>query len=964
MTTSRLRVLIIGLTSIALAGCNKPEVTVEATGIYSNGQIVTVDDAVGTVEALAVKDGRILALGSDRAMEQYRGENTKLINLQGNTMLPGFVDAHSHLSGVAIQAVSANLLPAPDGPVNNIAQLQQTLRTYIAESPVVAEHRVVIGFNYDDSQLEERRHPNRHDLDAVSTELPIMALHQSGHLGVYNSKALEILGINAESINPLGGVIEREADGKTPNGILQENAHFAVVYSMVPDFTPAQYMAALKAGEMVYASNGFTTIQDGKTDPLSLKTFATVSAAGALNIDLVAYPDLVKIKDDSPVYSPLLSRDYSNHFRIGGVKLTFDGSPQGKTAWFSHPYHQPPLNQSKSYAGYGAFSNKEALKWFELAYKNNWQLMVHANGDAAIEQFINTARVAQQNNPASDRRTVLIHGQYLRADQVSSLDDLDIFPALYPMHTFYWGDWHRRSVAGPKRAENISPTGWLLERGMKFSIHSDAPVTFPDSMRVLHTAVNRATRSGYVIGPEHKLSPMEGIKAMTIWPAYQHFEEGSKGSLEVGKLADFVILNKNPLTEDPSQIENILVLETIKQGESVYSAPSPANSSSKKDPIAELVSRLELDSYKSTLKGLTQFGDRRQGTTRNSNAIDWIEKQLADYGCEDIQRITYTYDPKPRPPRTRKPLVTDPAKLITATGGAVGRNGSGPGGSSIYGYRVETGVNRDLNAQPDARIRELNREGPTNGERQEVYCTKIGTSHPDEMYIVSAHMDGHGVNEAVNDDGSGTALVMELARILSSPDVQTERSIRFALWNNEETGLNGSKAYIEQRLGLQGIENPPGSGLYPEPRWLGVIQHDMMLWDHGAPRADGTVSSEQRLEADVNIEFQSNSELAEQSMKLAFIFKAAADAYNTDYPATVGPHMTNTDSTPFMNMVPSISLRENERGAQTGAGWNPTWHTPLDVWTTFSDKDFRLGLNAAQTTLAAIAELSGTTIQD
>jgi hypothetical protein len=483
-------------------------------------------------------------------------------------------------------------------------------------------------------------------------------------------------------------------------------------------------------------------------------------------------------------------------------------------------------------------------------------------------------------------------------------------------------------------------------------------------MRVLHSAINRTTRSDYVIGATHKLSPMEGIKAMTIWPAYQHFEEDSKGSLEVGKLADFVILDKNPLTEDPLQIKNILVLETIKQGRTVYSAAQADNSVNSKDSIAELVSRLKLDRYKSTLKGLTQFGDRRQGTTRNRNAVDWIEQQLADYGCEDIQRITYTYDPSPRSPRTRKPLITDPAKLATPTGGAVGRNGSGPGGSSIYGYRAETGVNRDLNAQPDARIRELNREEPTNGERQEVYCTKIGTTHPDEMYIVSAHMDGHGVNEAVNDDGSGTALVMELARLFNAPDVKTQRSIRFAFWNNEETGLNGSIAYVEQRQALQGIENPPQSGLYPEPRWLGVIQHDMMLWDHGAPRADGTVSPEQRLEADVNIEFQSNSELADQSMKLAFIFKAAADAYNTDYPATVGPHMTNTDSTPFMDIVPSISLRENERGAQTGAGWNPTWHTPLDVWTTFSDKDFRLGLNAAQTTLAAVAQLSGTTLED
>ncbi len=380
------------------------------------------------------------------------------------------------------------------------------------------------------------------------------------------------------------------------------------------------------------------------------------------------------------------------------------------------------------------------------------------------------------------------------------------------------------------------------------------------------------------------------------------------------------------------------------------------------DPVLDLVSRLTLESYKSTLKGLTQFGDRRQGTRRNRNAVDWIEQQLVAAGCDNVERLTYAFDPEPRPPRARAP-ETEAPDLATPTGGVVGRNGSGPGGSSIYGYRAETGVNRDLDAQPDERIRMLNIEEPTNGERQEVYCTKVGSTRPDEMYIISAHMDGHGVNEAVNDDGSGTALVIELAKIFSAPDVKTDRSIRFALWNNEETGLNGAYAYVEQRQALQGIEDPVGSGRYPEPKWLGMIQHDMMLWDHGAPRADGTVSRDQRPEADVNIEFQSASELADDSMRLAFVFKAAADAYNTDYPATVGPHMTNTDSSAFMNLIPAISLRENERGAHTGAGWNPTWHQPLDVWTTFTDKDFRLGLNAAQTTLAAVAGLTGARIQ-
>ncbi len=397
-------------------------------------------------------------------------------------------------------------------------------------------------------------------------------------------------------------------------------------------------------------------------------------------------------------------------------------------------------------------------------------------------------------------------------------------------------------------------------------------------------------------------------------------------------------------------------------------AAGQADQQASDDPVAALVARLTLDNYKATLKGLTNFGDRRQGTQRNRDAVDWIETTLQDFGCTGIDRIFYMFPPPDAPPRRapargaaprRQPPQAQDDDLTTSTGGRVGRRGPSSGGSMIFGYRGRTGVNRDLMAQPDERIRELNFEEPVDGERSEVYCTKVGTTRPDEMYILGGHMDGHGVNEAVNDDGSGTALVMELARVFSSPDVQTERSIRFVLWNNEETGLNGARAYVEQRQELQGVEDPPGSGRYPEPRWLGMVQHDMMLWDHGAPGPDGLVSRDQRPEADVNIEFQSNSEMVSGSMELAFLFKAANERYATDYPAAVGPHMTNTDSTPFMDIVPAISLRENERGAQVGAGWDPNWHQTTDVWTTYTDDDFRLGLNAAQTTLAAIAQLVG-----
>lgn len=381
-------------------------------------------------------------------------------------------------------------------------------------------------------------------------------------------------------------------------------------------------------------------------------------------------------------------------------------------------------------------------------------------------------------------------------------------------------------------------------------------------------------------------------------------------------------------------------------GSRPWAAESPGAAPAPDDPVAQLVARLDLERYKATIKGLTRFGDRRQGTDRNRAAVDWIETQLRAYGCADVARLRYTYSPEQKRSPSGPPVA----------------RGAPQGGGRFRGQRAPTGVNDDPQRQPNAALRALDSQPSAPGEREEVYCTKVGSRHPGEMYILGAHMDGIGWGEAANDDGSGSALVMELARILSGSDVETERSIRFVLWNNEETGLNGAYAYVEQRASLQGIESPQGSGRYPEPRWLGMVQHDMELFDHGMPRPDGTLSPTQRPEADINIEFQSRAKQADGAQKLAWAFYSANEAYATDYPASVGPHMTNTDSTPFMDLIPAISVRENERGTQIGAGWDPQWHQPTDAYATYSDADFRLGLNAAQTTLGAIARLAGASL--
>ena len=398
--------------------------------------------------------------------------------------------------------------------------------------------------------------------------------------------------------------------------------------------------------------------------------------------------------------------------------------------------------------------------------------------------------------------------------------------------------------------------------------------------------------------------------------------------------------------------------------------PAAAQGQQAPDPVRTLVGRLDLEKYKATIKGLTQFGDRREGTERNRRAVDWIEVQLKSYGCE-TGRITYD----PANPRGLSQAELDAQRA--GRGGNQGRQGgqgrgggqgAGRGnqpeprvpagtpedpvrrGAGGKGFGARTGVNNDPERQPDVKLRELNKGPIIPGPVDMVYCTKWGTSRRGEMYIVGGHMDGIGYGEAANDDGSGTAIVMELARIFSMPDVTTDVSIRFALWNGEEGGLKGANAYVAQRQELQGTP--------AEPKWLGMVQHDMMMWDHGMPAPDGKVSPWQRPEADVNIEFQENSKMADASSKLALTFKNANERYATDYPATIGPHMQSTDSVPFQDIIPAISLREAERRDHVGYGWDPNWHQPTDVFSTYTDKDFRLGLNAAQTTLAAIAQLA------
>lgn len=546
------------------------EAPLAADRIYTGGAILTMLEEQPRAEALALAGGRLLAVGTHDEVLRHRSPATEMVDLGGRALLPGFYDAHGHVVAVGMQATSANLLAPPDGEVRDLASLQDELRRWAAASgETVAATGLILGFGYDDGQLAEERHPTRDDLDAVSTELPVYAIHQSGHLGAANSVALALCGLDADSEDPPGGVIRRRAGSREPDGVLEETAHFAALQRLLGGTDARHSITTLRAGINLLARFGYTTAEEGRASPEMIDLLRAAAAEEPFPIDVVAYPDVLI---DREFIAREVNREYRNGFRVAGAKLTIDGSPQGFTAWRDRPYHRPPAHFRAGHAGYPAASADEVFDAVAWAFEHDIQVITHANGEAAIDQLLAAIEEATRRSGGGDRRSVLIHGQFLRRDQVGPLQRLGIVPSLFPMHTFYWGDWHRERTVGPERADDISPTGWLVERGMRFSTHHDAPVALPDSMRVLDATVTRRTRSGDILGPTHRIDVLTALRAMTIWPAWHHFEEDHKGTLEAGKLADLVILSADPTAVDPETLDSLRVLETIKAGRTVYRA--------------------------------------------------------------------------------------------------------------------------------------------------------------------------------------------------------------------------------------------------------------------------------------------------------------------------------------------------------------------------------------------------------
>ena len=547
---------------------NQPGATVApgdtVTEVFLNADIVTVDEATPSATALAVRDGRILAVGSEDAVIAAAGKHSSIRDMGGRTIIPGLIDAHGHLSITAMWRTMADLQPPPAGSISSIAELQVSLRAWHEANP---EAPWILGYGYDDSLLAENRHPDRHDLDAVSGDKPVLLVHVSGHLVACNTACLALAGIDAATEDPPGGHIRRVAGGGEPNGVLEETAAVSLLVA-IPQPSLEQRLVALQAAQDYMASHGLTTVQDGALVRELMGPLHAAAEADMLFLDVVAYPVFRQGERIPENFSS--SPGYDRHLRIGGIKLSLDGSPQGKTAWLTRPYLQPPHGQDANYRGYPIMEDESVLSLVQAAYARDIPVIAHANGDAAMDQLIAAVAAAREQLGPADRRTVIIHAQTAREDQIEQFEALGMVPSYFSAHTFYWGDWHRDSVFGEERASRISPLKTTVDRGMPFTTHNDTPVVPPDMMRLLWASVNRVTRSGEVLGPEHRISPLEALKSMTIHAAYQYFEEDRKGSISPGKQADLAVLSANPLKVAPLSIADIQVLETIKDGKTVF----------------------------------------------------------------------------------------------------------------------------------------------------------------------------------------------------------------------------------------------------------------------------------------------------------------------------------------------------------------------------------------------------------
>lgn len=541
-----------------------------AQSVYFGGSILTMaGDKPVYVEALAVKDGKILFAGSRDQTFAFKGEATRVVDLGGKALLPAFIDAHSHYINSLLVAIQAKVYAPPSGPGKDVPSIIAELKKFAKERNI-PKGEMIMAYGYDDSVMPDGRLLNRDDLDEAFPENPVRVDHVSMHGAVMNSLALKKYGISAETKTPPGGVIVRKPGTDEPWGLIMETAFLPVMEQAEP-MTAQQEIDRTRAGQMLYAEAGITTAHEGATHLPQFQTMMRASDAGANIIDVVAFPfitDADKVLAELPVTE---WGKYKNRFKVGGIKITLDGSPQGRTAFFTTPYLKGGPDGQQNWSGEPTFPQDLANKMVKKVYDLNVPLIIHTNGDAAIDSFLKAYEFARNGDYSRPWNVTTIHTQFVRKDQISKFVEYKIRPSFYTLHTFYFAETHIAN-RGEAQGTYIGPMRDAIDAGLRPTNHTDFVVAPLDQMMMLWTAVNRISRGGREVGPAQRVTPFEGLKSMTEWAAEQYGEQDSKGTLEAGKLADLVILDKDPLKVDPMTIKDIRVIKTIKEGVTIYPA--------------------------------------------------------------------------------------------------------------------------------------------------------------------------------------------------------------------------------------------------------------------------------------------------------------------------------------------------------------------------------------------------------
>ena len=524
---------------------------------YVNGTILTMEEDALYAEAVCVEDGRIKAVGTEKEILKLKKEEDEIVDLEGKTMLPGFIDGHSHFAGTANSMTQCDL--------TNCTSFQEIIDAMkdFKEKRELSDDAWIVGCNYDHNFLQEERHPDRFVLDKISETNPVLLVHASSHMGVTNSQGLKLQGIDEKAEDRPDGRYGRVEGTNTPNGYMEEKV-FLEFQSKLPMTSLEELMHLMVEAQHLYASYGITTVQDGMVGKPLFQLLKAAAEMGILKLDIVGYVDIMTATDLMEQRNPYVG-NYEKHLKLGGYKVFLDGSPQGKTAWMLEPYEG-----ETEYCGYPIHSNETLRGYIETALDEGQQLLAHCNGDAAAEQYVSQFEQAlEARGQKESYRPVMVHAQLVRKEQLERMKKLGMMPSFFIAHTYYWGDIHRKNF-GMERASRISPAKDALDCGLKFTFHQDSPVVPPDMMRTVSCAVNRVTKSGQVLGEEEKISVLEALKAITVYGAYQYHEEEIKGTIAVGKNADFVVLEKNPLEADKEHLADIPVLLTIKENQIVY----------------------------------------------------------------------------------------------------------------------------------------------------------------------------------------------------------------------------------------------------------------------------------------------------------------------------------------------------------------------------------------------------------